>query len=434
MRRRLVSRHLGRRMLLLAPVLFLAALAGALSPLLNVRDATTLACGLGSSPTMMARVGSAQPIPALLQPVTQNTPADAPVSAFATDFVIGQPINFTEDLTNMVGVPPANTIHWGWTFGDGATSSIASPTHTFATPGTYRVFSYVDGETDPANAFDGATIHIVAALPARPPVIVVHASAAISDISTPVLFDASASHSLDGSPLTFFWNFADSHTSTKARETHTFAPLGNGGVFKSVVALVVTDAHGAKSVAYLNIEIVPEIPQAHVAVSSSNVVSGDSVSFDASSSTAPQNPPNDVLAGYTWNFGDGSPQITTQSPEIRHTFQREGTFTVTVQAIDQQGYPGVTTLTVTVAHNWTPLVLGILAALVAAVGGFFAVRAQRRRNALIRQRVAAMELARARAVNPRTRSPQRTGSAGAYPPGDSARSRRVDTGSRRDPR
>src|SRR5262249_51781185 len=150
---------------------------------------------------------------------------------------------------------------------------------------------------------------------------------------------------------------------------------------KSVVALIVTDDHEARSVALLDIQVVPEIPKAHVVVSSATVSSGDAVTFDASASTAPSQPSNDSLVEFTWDFGDGSRQVTTTTPTIAHTFQNTGRFTVTIQAIDQHGYPGITTVTITVGHNWTPFILGALTLLVLAAGGYFAVLAQRRRNA-----------------------------------------------------
>lgn len=447
-RRHPKASRLAGRALLLAPVLCIAALAGAFVPLLDASRTTALACGLQDTPTMMAKpLGGGPAIAALLQPVTRNTPEDAPIGAFATDFIANQPIGFYEDLSNVVGLTPDIHITWQWSFGDGATANQDTPAHTYAAPGDYKVTAtpIINGQPDQP---DSAAIHIVASLPARPPVIVARSTATVTDGNTAVSFDASGSHAADGSPLTYYWNFADGKTSTSPRETHTFPPLlGQGATSaKSVVALIVTDSHGARSVAYLNIEIVTEIPKANVVASALSVTSGDTVSFDASASTPPQNPPNDVLAGYTWNFGDGSPQITTQAPTVSHTFRREGTFTVTVQAIDQQGYPGIATVSVSVAHNWTPLVLGIIAALAAAVGGFFVVRAQRRRNALIRRSVAAMELARARAASPRSREragvparsrpngPQRAGPAGPRPPGGPPRPQRTGANSDRDTR
>jgi PKD domain len=44
-------------------------------------------------------------------------------------------VNFTD-----ASVPPVGTVTaWSWTFGDGATDSVANPSHTFAANGTYSV-------------------------------------------------------------------------------------------------------------------------------------------------------------------------------------------------------------------------------------------------------------------------------------------------------
>jgi PKD repeat protein len=364
------------------------------APLLGVQAQVVRACGLGNTPTMFANTQ-----PSLLQPVTKDTPIDQPIGAFGPDFTVGQSITFSEDLSNMAGAPPVNSLKWRWTFGDGATSSAISPTHTFTKPGTYKVASQILVQGIPTD-FDSSAITIVAAPPSNPPVVVATSTTSVTDANTPVTFDAAGSHSQDGSQLKYLWNFADGSTSTDPHVTHTFgAPLSSGATTsKSVVALIITDDHGARSVALLDIEVVPGVPKAHVIVSSTSVSTGDTVTFDASASSAPSQPANDALAEFTWNFGDGSPQITTTTATYTHTFQKTGRFTVTIQAIDQQGYPGVTTVTITVGRNWTPFTLGALALLALAVGGYFAVQAQRRRNALIRRSAAAMELARARAV------------------------------------
>jgi hypothetical protein len=67
--------------------------------------------------------------------------------------------------------------------------------------------------------------------------------------------------------------------------------------------------------------------------------------------------------------------------------------TVKVQAI-----PAVIGPAVPRGPNWGLIFAGLVTALLIAVGGVFGVRAQLRRGALIRERQAALELARARAV------------------------------------
>jgi PKD repeat protein len=65
--------------------------------------------------------------------VTPGTPTVvAAFDASATNVSIGSSVGFTDRSTGS----PAR---WAWTFGDGGTSSVQNPTHSFTAPGTYTV-------------------------------------------------------------------------------------------------------------------------------------------------------------------------------------------------------------------------------------------------------------------------------------------------------
>lgn len=60
-----------------------------------------------------------------------------PIAAFNDDapVCVGTPVNFTDNSN-----PSGATISaWSWNFGDGGTSTLQNPTHTYTTPGTYTV-------------------------------------------------------------------------------------------------------------------------------------------------------------------------------------------------------------------------------------------------------------------------------------------------------
>lgn len=59
-------------------------------------------------------------------------PPVANYTASATSVCDGQSISFTDNSTE-------NPTSWSWNFGDGNTSTIQNPTHTYTTPGTYTV-------------------------------------------------------------------------------------------------------------------------------------------------------------------------------------------------------------------------------------------------------------------------------------------------------
>ena len=63
------------------------------------------------------------------------------------------------------------------------------------------------------------------------------------------------------------------------------------------------------------------------------ITSGDSVSFDASASTAATTP----IASYTWEFGDGSPRQTTSGSVVSHTYTTAGSYLAAVIVTDTAG-------------------------------------------------------------------------------------------------
>jgi PKD repeat protein len=387
------------RPLLLAAVLGLAAAAGALFPLIgNTQSATLLACGLGNTPTMEANSA-----PALLYPVTTNVPADQPIGIFALNYAAGQSIKFNEDMSRMIGAPPQKSLQWRWSFGDGTQSTEIAPSHIYQNPGTYSVESDIlsDGTW---TFFDSSQIKVLPSTYSNLPIAKATASAHIIGLGGKITFDAAGSHSEDGSNLTYLWNFNDGSTATGSKVTHTFGIVGKG-----IVALIVTDGRGARGVATVNIQIVQQLPTAAISASLTTIGTGNAVTFDASGSTPPSTPTGDQIVKYAWSFGDGTPQVTTSTPRVTHRFNHAGTFTVTVEAIDQQGVPGTATIAITVvALSGTsgppPWILygglGLIVAIL-ALGGYLLYSNQRRRLELAREQETAMErerLRRARSV------------------------------------
>ena len=89
---------------------------------------------------------------------TQNTPPTASFTASCTDLAC----SFTDHSTDSDGSVSA----WSWSFGDGSGSTTQSPSHTYATGGTYQVSLIV---TDNAGAKDTATQSVAVSAPTPPP-------------------------------------------------------------------------------------------------------------------------------------------------------------------------------------------------------------------------------------------------------------------------
>ena len=92
---------------------------------------------------------------------------------------------------------------------------------------------------------------------------------------------------------------------------------------------------------------------------------GQPVSFDASASTDPANNRATALeqgvgssfsissgiAGYQWNWGDGSPTVSGTTPTATHTYATAGTYQASLTVTDNLGFTSTTTHQVSVADG-----------------------------------------------------------------------------------
>ena len=51
---------------------------------------------------------------------------------------------------------------------------------------------------------------------------------------------------------------------------------------------------------------------------------------------------------FRWDFGDGTPVVTSGGPTVEHTFRRTGTYTVRVEVTDSLGHRTIGSRTVKV--------------------------------------------------------------------------------------
>ncbi|MBI5867449.1 MAG: S8 family serine peptidase, partial [candidate division Zixibacteria bacterium] len=133
--------------------------------------------------------------------------------------------------------PDGSIASYSWSFGDGGTSTLANPTHTYAAAGTYNVSLTV---TDNLGATgSNSTTATISSGANQPPVA--NANGPYSGTAgTAVAFSSAGSSDPDGTIASYAWSFGDGGTSTLANPTHTYAAAGTYNV-----SLTVTDNLGA---------------------------------------------------------------------------------------------------------------------------------------------------------------------------------------------
>src|SRR6266404_2934018 len=79
------------------------------------------------------------------------------------------------------------------------------------------------------------------------------------------------------------------------------------------------------------------------------------VGFSGASSSDPDTaPPADTIASYTFNFGDGSPEVTQTTPTISHTYNAAGSFNATLRVTDSRGLVSCNTAQVVISVSGPP--------------------------------------------------------------------------------
>ena len=149
----------------------------------------------------------------------------------------GTPVNFNSDATTYYSgsLPPSFPVSFAWSFGDGGTSTLADPSHTYLGIGTYGVtLSVTDNKG--RTGVGTVSVNVVAVTPPPPPLSptasFTFGPPAPTHGVTSVLFDGNGSkNSAGGSTgLTYTWNFGDgiiSATTASPTINHTYAAAGS---------------------------------------------------------------------------------------------------------------------------------------------------------------------------------------------------------------
>jgi PKD repeat protein len=225
-----------------------------------------------------------------------------PAAAFSSGH---QPGSLTVPFTNQ----SHNADSYLWQFGDGQSSSAASPTHPYAAPGTYIV------RLESSNAC-GTTIALDTITLVLPPVAELHIEASQGCAPMTVSYRAFP----QGPGYTYAWHLPGGmpESSTDSVVTVTYA---TAGIYDA--QLVVSNIAGSDTVSRSGLLVVNTRPSAAFVVQ--NTPGELSISVINQSQGA---------LSYAWDFGDGA---TFSGSEPSHTYALNGTYTITLYAGNECG-------------------------------------------------------------------------------------------------
>ncbi len=250
----------------------------------------------------------------------QTIPTPAP-SALSTSFtflpsnpIVNSPVTFTAVTTGGAG-PYAIS----WNFGDGATGTGATVTHTYTTAQSFTVSETTTDSSSPsqmATSSNGVTVN------SPPPLSTSFTFLPASPVvNTLVTFTAITAGGT--SPYAVTWNFGDGTTGSGSSVTHTFNAAQSFTV-KETATDSSTPTQVATSSRSITVLATPPLSTSFQ-VSSSSPQVGQTVTFTAlaSGGTSPYT--------YTMAFGDGG--TGSGNPET-HAYSAPGSYTAKVTVTD----------------------------------------------------------------------------------------------------
>jgi PKD repeat protein len=219
-------------------------------------------------------------------------------------------VKFTDTSTDQ-------PISWLWNFGDGTSSNLQDPTHTYITSGVYTV--RLDATNNWGKCWNTSEIAVsplAASFTTNQTTGLVPLTVKFTDTST-------------DQPTNWLWDFGDGYNSTQQNPTHTY---GKSGVYLVFFAANngydLNNGNEGWSSATPHQIMVYSLPDVTFTASPRSGTPGTSVIFNDQSTGFP------APGSWYWDFGDGY-NSTQQNPS--HQYVSPGLYTVAHSATNSQG-------------------------------------------------------------------------------------------------
>jgi gliding motility-associated-like protein len=208
-----------------------------------------------------------------------------------------------------------------WEFGDGTTSTLVNPTHTYTAIGTYNVKLTVFNNSIGCS-FDKTTSIVVSN---EFPQFTANVLEMCRGGST--TFTATSINTPSGITA-YYWNYGDGVLDTTNVRTHTYA---NPGAYD--VKLIIADLNGCRDTLIKPDYIKVYGPTIGFGSNIPGTCPNSSITFLDQTITDGIHP----IVNWTWDFGDGTPIITNGAATATHMYTASGIYNVTLTVTDSYG-------------------------------------------------------------------------------------------------
>jgi len=228
-------------------------------------------------------------------------------------------------------------VGYTWSFGDGSPKEVGpTVTHTYNEVGDYTITLEVTDNDEKKGTT--STIVVVREKDPAAPIAQLTTSPTPPQGEIPFLvtFDASESTDEDGTILSYLWSFGDDTKDVQTTSPTTTHKYEKVGIWPATVK--VFDNDNLSSVANVTIAVNSSAPEAFIETNKTSGYSPIRITFDASGSSGD-------IASYSWNFDDDT---SDSGIVVQHTFNKKGTYSVTLNIEDAQGQVDTEEVTITV--------------------------------------------------------------------------------------